>query len=276
MIDANDVESGQYSYNIKNARNVMFAWGAQTNTEMYDVFIWWASYADHLYGVQGTWSSEHTYLCNVWVNNFNVYYSMGLESCSYCLGCIRLQNKSYCILNKQYTKEAWHEKVDEIFGAMEEEWTLWAFFPAWMNPFYFNDTAASLIEDYTKEEIIEEWFLWRDEEVKVDVPEWVAVVQWSELCEYEWWSESPLAPLWERGESKSSISSSSPSLPKKGLGDDLAWTISPDILKKVIQDEEWNVYRIIPMEFKFLKKYGLPLPRKHWLERLKQHFIVKE
>jgi hypothetical protein len=34
------------------------------------------------------------------------------------------------------------------------------------------------------------------------------------------------------------------------------------------------VYRIIPMEYQFLKKHGLPLPRQHWLDRLKQNFKI--
>jgi hypothetical protein len=51
-------------------------------------------------------------------------------------------------------------------------------------------------------------------------------------------------------------------------------TIDPSILKKVIRDESWNSYRIIKMEYDFLVKHGLPLPRKHRLERLKSHFAI--
>jgi hypothetical protein len=51
--------------------------------------------------------------------------------------------------------------------------------------------------------------------------------------------------------------------------------INAEILKKVIQDEQGNVYRIIPMEYKFLVKHGLPLPRKHWLERMKENFRIQ-
>ncbi|USN59164.1 MAG: hypothetical protein H6767_03630 [Candidatus Peribacteria bacterium] len=32
-----------------------------------------------------------------------------------------LQNKSYCIFNKQYDKEEWYETVDKIFSQMEQE-----------------------------------------------------------------------------------------------------------------------------------------------------------
>jgi len=45
-------------------------------------------------------------------------------------------------------------------------------------------------------------------------------------------------------------------------------------LKKVIQDEQGNVYKIVKIEYDFLMKYGLPLPRKHWLERMKEYFKV--
>lgn len=48
--------------------------------------------------------------------------------------------------------------------------------------------------------------------------------------------------------------------------------IDPSILDKIIIDEEGNYYRIVKMEYDFLVKYGLPLPRKHRLARLKQHF----
>jgi hypothetical protein len=63
-------------------------------------------------------------------------------------------------------------------------------------------------------------------------------------------------------------------LDKEGVGGDLQRTINANILKKVIQDEQGNVYRIIPMEYKFLVKHGLPLPRKHWLERMKENFRI--
>jgi hypothetical protein len=40
-----------------------------------------------------------------------------------------------------------------------------------MNPFYFNDSAACLIDDtFSKEEAIKAGFLRRDAEIKVDIP----------------------------------------------------------------------------------------------------------
>lgn len=190
------------------------------------------------------------------------------------LGCIGLKNKSYCILNKQYTKEERYEKVDDIFAQMDADGTLGQFFPATMNPFYFNDTAAYLIDPtFTKEEVTAKGYLRRDEPIKVDIPAGVQTVKTSELGQYEGRRPHPSpslsgrqalptgegdSPVWQRGEPE-------------------GWQhrrIDPEIMKKVIIDEEWNAYRIIPMEYEFLMKHGLPLPRKHWLERMKENFKI--
>ena len=58
----------------------------------------------------------------------------------------------------------------------------------------------------------------------------------------------------------------------EGYDEDGKRHIDEEILKKVIIDEEGNVRRIVNMEYAFLMKYGLPLPRKHRLERMKENF----
>jgi hypothetical protein len=83
----------------------------------------------------------------------------------------------------------------------------------------------------------------RDEPIKVDIPADAKIVLWNELDRFEGWKDE-------------------------------VWVIDPEILKYVIQDEQGNYYRIIPMEYKFLMKHALPLPRKHWLERMKENFRI--
>jgi hypothetical protein len=129
---------------------------------------------------------------------------------------------------------------------MDQDWTLWQFFPATMNPFYFNDTAAYLIDpSFTKEEVVAKGYLWRDEPIKVDIPEGAEIVKAEDLDKYEWFDSE-----WN-------------------------WIINKDILKKIIQDAQWNVYRIVAMEHDFLMEYGLPLPRKHWLDRMRENFRLE-
>jgi len=128
---------------------------------------------------------------------------------------------------------------------MEKDWILGQFFPWWTNPFYFNDTVAYLIDDsFTKEEVAKQWYLRRDEEIKVNIPAWAEIVEVKDLKNYQWFEN------W-------------------------VWKIDPEILKKVIKDEKGNYYRIVKMEYDFLMKHGLPLPELHWLERIKLGFRFK-
>lgn len=259
LILSRDVENGKFTYRLNESRNVFSVWTAKWNARFYDTTDAGSPHGSDFYGVMWWWSSENVY-CSVLINGCSqMYYSFYCDDCSYCVGCVGLQNKSYCIFNVQYEKDDWYQKVDELFGQMEEKGELGEFFSGSLCPLYFNDTAAALMEDFTKEEIIEAWYLRRDEPIRVDIPDWVDCIRRDELDTYEWrlseWTflssrDCETIPVYSQ------------------------WTIDPAVLKKVIQDEAWNIYRIIPMEYKFLKKFGLPLPRTHRQTRLKQHFRV--
>jgi len=246
LYNCNHVEDWYEVSNINNWRNILYSDWWNDSSDCYDVIDWASDRSHHLYWVMGQAFGDHVYCSWNIVESSHIYYSFMLENCSYCLGCTWLKWKTFCIFNKQYTKEERYTKVDEIFNQMEKEWVLWDFFPWSINPFYFNDTAAYLIDDsFTKEEVEAEWYLRRDEEIKVDIPDWVDVISIDELKDYEWYSQE-----WVR-------------------------EIHPNILKKVIKGEQWNYYRIIPMEYKFLKKHWLPLPRKHRAEKMKNNFKIK-
>ncbi len=244
IIKSSNIENGWWIANIHNSRNVLVGNGNNGSTEFYDCIDVGID-AQNFYGVMAAWWSPDTreIYCStqIWYGS-NLYYCAFTESCNYCLGCIGLKNKSYCILNKQYTKEEWEILAEQIFASMEDDGTLGDFFPASMCPFYFNDTLAYLIDDtFTKEEVEAEWYLWRDEPIKVDIPEWLEIVNSSELDRFQGFREEK-------------------------------WHIDPSILEKGIVDEMWNYYRIVKMEYDFLMKHGLPLPTTHWLDRIKMGF----
>jgi hypothetical protein len=248
-IECINSENILFGYQLKDSRNCAMVWWKYTNTNIFDWMNagWsnsWENYDYYWVLWWGNWSHD-IYCCVAFLQSSFLFYSMNMTNCSFCLWCIGLKNKSYCIFNKQYTKEERHEKVDEIFSQMEKDWTLWEFFPWTMNPFYFNDTAAFLIDPtFTKEEVTAKWYLRRDEPIKVDIPLWVQTISTHELDAFERLSEG-----WKL-------------------------LIDEEILKKVIVDDVGNTYRIIPMELDFLRKYWLPLPRKHWLERMKDNFRI--
>ena len=55
-----------------------------------------------------------------------------------------------------------------------------------MNPYYFNDTVASMFDlGFTQEEVMQKGFLWRDGEIKADIPSGMQVIDTEELDKYE-------------------------------------------------------------------------------------------
>jgi len=240
--DSENIENGIFAYSTKNGKNLVFAWSPEGCENMYDYFAGWSMGTHDSYGVAISGGNSYVYCSlSIWFSN-NIFYCYDLVTCSYCIGCVWLQNKQYCIFNKQYSKEDWYELADKIFGTMDEQSVLGDFFPGEINPFYFNDSVASLYKDFDKDEILEKWYMWRDEEIKVDIPEWVDVIKTNDLEKYQWYSP------------------------------DGEWRINPEILKKVIVDEKWDYYRIVKMEYDFLVKHWLPLPEIHWMDRMKLNF----
>lgn len=277
IIDSKNIDNAYFTSRLEYGRNIFFVWGWDKNQYIYDTAIAGVPYGSHMYGVVG--ASWEQYYCSMEITTSqNIYYSFFLEGCSFCLGCIWLKNKQFCILNKQYTKDERYEKVDEIFAQMEKDGTLGEFFPASMNPFYFNDTAAYLIDNsFTKEEVTAKWYLRRDEPIKVDIPEWAKVVKTSELDQYEWRKVGEEGVIARRRHDDVAIHWTTKNDewdPSTSVGMTQSWYIDPEILKVIIQDEAWNVYRIVKMEYDFLMKHWLPLPRKHRLDRMKENFKI--
>lgn len=77
-----------------------------------------------------------------------------------------LRNKSYCIFNKQYSKEEYEALVARIKEIMKEKGEYGEFFPVTLSPFAYNETIAQDYFPKTKSEIVGGGYVWRDPEVK--------------------------------------------------------------------------------------------------------------
>lgn len=238
-IHSENIENGYFSYRVENARNIYFVWDKNGRKNVLDTFwsdeVWYGN----IYGCSNIWSAENVYFCDciIWQK---LYYCFNCINCSYCLWCIGLKNEQFCILNKKYSKEDRFEMVNKIFLQMEQNWILWKSFPWYINPLYFNDTVANLINnDFNQKELEKEWYLRRNKNIKVDIPDWLEKIKTSDLNKFQWYDTN-----WKR-------------------------RINSEILEKIIIDRKWNYYRIVKMEYNFLAKYKLPLPEFHWLDRIK-------
>jgi len=193
--------------------------------------------------------------CIIRNNSMNIRYSYFLTSCQNCFGCVGLKNKSYCILNKQYTKEEYQELVPKIIKHMNDMpyidskgrvYKYGEFFPSELSPFAYNETIAQEYFPLTKEEALEQGYKWKDKEdrnynidVKTeDIPDDI-----------------------------------------KDINDDITSKIIECSHKGTCNQQCTEAFKIIPEELQFYKRMNLPIPHlcpncRHY-ERLSQRNPLK-
>ncbi|ETB63796.1 TPA: hypothetical protein DIC38_02355 [Candidatus Nomurabacteria bacterium] len=175
-------------------------------------------------------------------------------NCSNCFACIGLKNKSYCILNRQYTKEQYEELVPKIIQHMSDMpyidskgrvYKYGEFFPSELSPFAYNETIAQEYYPLTKEEAQEQGYKWKDKEERnytIDIKN----------------SDIP-----------DDINDTDESIVGKVI----------ECLHKDCNHQCTEAFKIIPEEYQFYRRMNLPIPRlcpncRHY-ERLSQRNPLK-
>ena len=163
--DSKDLEDCRYcariSLNVKNSMDYN-SWG--DNAELvYES----ASCGHHIYNVK---------FCTTCESDFrDCEYCMQCNASANLFGCVGLKKKSYCILNKQYSKEEFLKMRDRIIEHMKGEYG--EFFPASMCPFGYNETIAMDYFPLTREEALKQGYQWKEpeeSEFKVETKEILA------------------------------------------------------------------------------------------------------
>lgn len=100
------------------------------------------------------------------------YYCSNCNNSRNLFGCVGLNRKQYCILNKQYTKEEYEVLVPKIIEKMKADGEWGEFFPMSISPFGYNETVAMEYFPLKKEEVLKLGGKWQDEDygIKYDGP----------------------------------------------------------------------------------------------------------
>jgi hypothetical protein len=164
-------------------------------------------------------------------------YTDYCASSSNLFGCAGIRGKSYCILNKQYTKEEYEAMMPKIKKHMDDVpyadkkgrvYRYGEFFPSEISPYAYNETIAQEHFPMTKEKALERGFTWRDPDTK----EYAITKRSGDLPDHI--KDAPDSILQEtigcRHEGK-------------------------------CMDQCTTAFRLTPEEFQFYKKMGIPLPR---------------
>ena len=221
-------------------------------------------------------SSNNIFCIRCWWTQYGMYQNE-CDNTTHCFLCVGLDRKSYCILNRQYTKEAYESLVPQIIEKMmvtplrqgfegQMEWG--EFFPASMSPFGYNETVA------------QEYFPLSREEVLGKTPLKGGDAEWNEaegvgLEKSD--SNPPVSPLsggsnnenflhWHAfnwSDYEAPFPKVEKVIPASKLPNEIT-KIPDDILNWAIECEvSRKPFRIIKQELEFYRKHNLPIPRRH-------------
>ena len=152
VFDGQDLEDCKYLYIVNKVKDSHDGYAIVENVEMN-------------FEVISHNSSFSKFCLSYWSGSYGTYADT-CENCSNVFGCIGLRNKSYCILNKQYTKEEYQELVPKIIKHMNDIpyidkkgiiYKYGEFFPMDLSPFYYTETVAQeFFPSYDKEASLHE------------------------------------------------------------------------------------------------------------------------
>ncbi|MFH1284851.1 MAG: hypothetical protein ABIH78_04695 [Candidatus Peregrinibacteria bacterium] len=100
---------------------------------------------------------------NCTTNMSNCEYCAGCFSCSDCFGCVGLKKQQYCILNKKYSKDEYHELKGKIIKYMQQTGEYGEFFPVDICPFGYNETMVMDAFPETVESAVSKGLKWYEE-----------------------------------------------------------------------------------------------------------------
>ncbi len=171
------------------------------------------------------------------------------------LGCFGVNNKSYCILNKEYSKDEREQLATTIIHELQSKGKRGEFFDTELSPFPYNDTLAN------------KFFPVRPEQLTILQPE-----KFISDAILDLWGEEKLKIKRRTRESELNIPENAELVQAKDLPDNID-DVDVSILDKVIICEKtWRPFKIMKLELEFYKQYGLPLPTTHYEYRDEQRY----
>ena len=131
--------TGNYLANVRNSRYCFHSYEAEDNA--YSVHVWRGAKncmdcntagraAELIYNSLNMGLQVSRVICSsyCWGSKF-MEYCLNCPDSNDCFGCVGLVKGSYCILNKQYTKEEYYALREKIIVKMKQEGIYGDFFP---------------------------------------------------------------------------------------------------------------------------------------------------
>ncbi len=168
--------TGEYVYGSKNCKAMWNVGGAENSSYCQLITVHpakdcmdysgWGNGAELIYesATSGNNISNVKFSAYCYPDTLNVEYSLWCIAGKNNFGCVNLKRKSYCILNKAYSKEEYEALMEKIKTQMTNEKTYGEFPVSVFGKFAYNNSNAYKFFPKTKEQALAEGYAWRDEE----------------------------------------------------------------------------------------------------------------
>ena len=173
--------TGEYIYTSKNSKECYILNGAENckwcqlitvdgSRDCMD-YTGWGNHVEMLYECLqvGEGASNCKFASHCFPDALNSEYCHWSVAGKNNFGCVNLKRKSYCILNKQYSKDEYEKLRAEIIEDMQKntyvdklgrKWSYGEFFSPGFGKFAYNKSNAMRFLPKTKEEAIREGYSW--------------------------------------------------------------------------------------------------------------------
>jgi thiol-disulfide isomerase/thioredoxin len=154
-----------YGFNCHNCENCSYIFDIDSvKDSMDDYEHGWFKQSELIYEAHAGMAGYNFRFCNICADSRNLTYcDMCNQNCSDLFGCVCLKKKHFCILNKQYTEDAFNKLRIKIIEYMKRTGEWGEFFPMRLSPFAYNESAAQEYFPLKKEEALSLNCHWQEE-----------------------------------------------------------------------------------------------------------------
>src|SRR3989344_1432586 len=160
--------------NIDTENSKFIVFGVNTIRDCYDLVFGGRNELVYEVAGGGTANNSDSFCIDIG-SSYDINYCISCNDDKNLFGCVGIDKKQYCILNKQYTKKDYEKIIPKIIEHMNSMpyidkkgrvYRYGEFFPTELSPFAYNESVA--YEEYAMEkgEVAEEGYEWRDLEEK--------------------------------------------------------------------------------------------------------------
>jgi hypothetical protein len=137
LFESKNVFYGFDSIRVQDCRYIYDAIDLKDSMDVYHV-----GWAELMYECHAISNGYNCRFCHFTYDNTNATYCDCTQNCKNVFGCVGLNRKEYCILNKQYSKAEYEELVPRIIEHMKSTGEWGEFFPLGFSPFGYNQSRA--------------------------------------------------------------------------------------------------------------------------------------